>query len=132
MPGRPSLERGLSPDRDGTASTPGPISSSAGLRGSEAGPPPRAASPRDPPPRGEGAQLGLSDHHIARRRVVQHRQLGLPQALDLVAQARGLLEVEIGGGLAHARLHVGDHRFQIVADGGGVAEFAFARRRRWK
>ena len=30
------------------------------------------------------------------------------QALDLVAQARGLLEFEIGGGLAHPLLEVGD------------------------
>ena len=52
------------------------------------------------------------------------------QALDLVAQARGLLEVEIGGGLAHARLQIGDHGFEIVADGGGVAELAVRRRRR--
>ena len=51
--------------------------------------------------------------------VVDHRELGGAQALDLVAQPRRLLEVEIGGGFAHAGLEVGDHRLEIVPDGGG-------------
>src|SRR5262249_10116458 len=49
-----------------------------------------------------------------------HRQLGGAQTFDLVAQPRRLLEVEIGGGLAHARLEVGDDSLEIVTDGGGV------------
>src|SRR5712691_5652447 len=52
--------------------------------------------------------------------IVDHRELGGAQALDLVAQPRGLLEVEVSGGLAHARLEVGDHRLEIMSDGGGV------------
>ncbi len=56
---------------------------------------------------------------ILRGRIVDHRQFGRAQALELVAQARRFLEFEIGGGLAHARLEVGDHRLEIVPDGGG-------------
>ncbi len=63
---------------------------------------------------------------MLRARIVHHRHLGRAQALDLVAQARGLFEVEIGGGLAHAFLQVADHRLEIVPDGGGVGELAFA------
>ena len=59
-----------------------------------------------------------------RSRVVHHRKLGCAQALEFVAQAGGFLEVEIGGGGAHARFQVGDHRLEIVADGGGVRELA--------
>jgi len=58
--------------------------------------------------------------------VVDHRELGLSQPLDLVAQARGFLEVEVGGGLAHPRLQAGQHGLEIVPDGGGVGELAFA------
>src|SRR5215471_1487916 len=36
--------------------------------------------------------------------IVEHRELGRAQALNLVAQARRFLEVEIGGGRAHALL----------------------------
>src|SRR6476620_6109863 len=39
---------------------------------------------------------------VLRGGIVHHRHLGGAQALDLVAQARGLLEVEIGGSRAHA------------------------------
>src|SRR5262249_3036882 len=45
---------------------------------------------------------------------------GGAQALDLVAQPGGLLEVEIGRGGPHARLEVGDYRLEIVTDGGGI------------
>ena len=131
----------------GTASTPGPISSSVGLRGAlrlalradaarprgrarcpsrrarACGPCSAAARRRrvdalraDPPPAGEGRKF--------RRRVVHHRQFGRAQALDLVAQARRFLEVEVGGGGAHARFQIGDHGLEIVADGGGVLELA--------
>src|SRR5690242_20602761 len=55
-------------------------------------------------------------HGIARQGIVQHRELDIAQALDLVAQPRRFLEFEIGGGLAHALLHVGDDALEIVAD----------------
>src|SRR3954454_2733491 len=48
--------------------------------------------------------------------IVDHRELGGAQALDLVAQPRGFLEVQIGGGLAHPRLEIAEHGFEIVAD----------------
>src|SRR5262249_57462557 len=64
----------------------------------------------------------LRDHDIARRWIVEHRKLCRAQTFDLVAQARGLLEVEIGGGFTHAGLEIGDDRFEIVADGRGLAE----------
>ena len=59
-------------------------------------------------------------------RVVGHRQFGGAQPFDLVAQPCGLLEIEIGGGGAHARFQIGNHRLEIVADGGGVLELAAA------
>ena len=59
-----------------------------------------------------------------RRRVVGHGQLRGAQAFDLVAQPCGFFEVEVGGGGAHAGFEIADHRFEIVADGGGVLEFA--------
>ena len=65
-----------------------------------------------------------------RGRIVGHRELGGAQALELVAQPRGLLEVEIGGGFAHARFEVGDHGLEIVPDGGGVLEGAAGAARR--
>src|SRR5262249_7626767 len=46
------------------------------------------------------------------------RALGGAPAVDLVAPGRRRLAVEIGRGLAQARLEVGDHRLEIVADGG--------------
>src|SRR3977135_691585 len=61
---------------------------------------------------------------MLRGRVVDHGELGGAQALDLVAHAGGLLEVEVGGGLAHAGLQIGDDRLEIVPDGGGVLELA--------
>src|SRR3546814_13044860 len=38
------------------------------------------------------------------------------QALELVAQARGLLELQVRRGLAHAPLEVGDVGLEVVAD----------------
>src|SRR4029453_2181344 len=70
--------------------------------------------------------LRLRHHDIARRWIVQHREFGRAKALDFVAQPRGLLEVEIGRRLAHARLKVGNHRLEIVTNGGGFGEFAGA------
>ena len=48
--------------------------------------------------------------------IVGDGELGLAQALDLVAQARGRLELEVGGGLAHAPLQVLDDGREVVAD----------------
>ena len=53
---------------------------------------------------------------LARQRVVGDGQLGLAQALDLVAQAGGGLELQVGGGLEHLLLQAGDHRLDVVAD----------------
>ena len=44
---------------------------------------------------------------ISRQRVVVDGELQRLQPLDLVAEARGLLEFEIGGGVAHLLLEVG-------------------------
>src|SRR3546814_12051479 len=43
-------------------------------------------------------------------------ELVVLQALDLVAQARGLLELQVRRGLAHAPLEVGDVGLEVVAD----------------
>src|SRR5262249_25683929 len=66
---------------------------------------------------------GGQRHHL-RRRVVGYRKLGGTQPFDLVAQPCGFLEVEIGSGGPHARFQIGNHRFEIVADGGGLFELA--------
>ena len=54
------------------------------------------------------------------------RQLELVgfEAADLVAQAAGFLELEVGGGVAHALLELGDVGAQIVADQMDVARDA--------
>src|SRR5262245_45149856 len=70
------------------------------------------------PRAGRGRRPAARDRDRLGGGVVDDRELGGAQALDLVAQPRGFLEVEIGGGRAHARLEVGDHRLEIVADGG--------------
>ena len=49
--------------------------------------------------------------------IVHDGELSLPQTLDLVTQPRGFLEVEIGGGGAHAAFEVGQHGFEVVPDG---------------
>ena len=38
------------------------------------------------------------------------------QPANFVAEARGFLELEVGGGLAHALLEVADVGFEIMAD----------------
>ncbi len=49
--------------------------------------------------------------------LARQLQLAGLEAADLVAQARGLLELEVGGGgVAHALLQLGDMGLQIVAD----------------
>ena len=50
---------------------------------------------------------------LLHRGIVDHRKLGRAQPLDLVAQPRRFLEIEIGRGLAHPRFEIGD---------GGVAD----------
>ena len=92
MPGLPVVERGdAAPGRKSLLSMPGPISSRPGLRG------------RD-------CSLLIRQLHNLRGRIVHDRQLGRAQALELVAQPRGLLEVEIGRGCAHPRFEIGQHR----------------------
>ena len=90
----------------------GPISSSVGLRapgfGHVGG---GAVFPGAAIAAGLVVDLGLGGE-----RVVGDGELGGLQALDLVAQARGDLEVEIGGGLAHALLEVGQRGLDVVAD----------------
>src|SRR5215472_9360410 len=71
------------------------------------------------PRAGRGSRSAARDRDRLGGGIVDYRELGGAQALDLVAQPRGLLEVEVGGGLAHARLEVGDHGLEIVPDGGG-------------
>ena len=53
---------------------------------------------------------------MPRQRIVRNRKLRLAQPLDLVAQARGRFELEIGGGFFHAPLHVGDDGLQIMSE----------------
>src|SRR5690606_6341041 len=64
------------------------------------------------------ATLLLRDLHarIAGEQVVNDGKLGLAQALDLVAQPCGLLEVEIGGGVAHGLFEIFEMGLEIVAD----------------
>ena len=64
---------------------------------------------------GEGAGFVL-DVGLAGEGIVGDGELGLAQALDLVAQAGGGLELEVGGGLAHLLFHVGDDGLEVVAD----------------
>src|SRR5580765_494208 len=44
----------------------------------------------------------------------RHSQLRIPQALDLVAQRRGFLEIEVGGGAFHLDLQVRDVSVQLL------------------
>src|SRR5262249_44436707 len=68
---------------------------------------------------GRGRRPAARDRDRLGGGVVDHRELGGAQALDLVAQPRGLLEVEIGGGRAHARPEGRGHRLPTVAHAGG-------------
>src|SRR5262249_22584974 len=79
---------------------------------------------------GGGQGVGGGGTHVAGGWIVEHRHLGRAQALDLVAQPCGFLEIEIGGGLTHARLEIGDHRLEIVPNGRGFRELSGARRAR--
>ncbi len=64
----------------------------------------------------------LLHRRLPRQRIVGDRELRLAQPLDLVAQPRRGLELEIGGRVAHAPLHVLDDRREVVADGRAVRE----------
>jgi hypothetical protein len=55
------------------------------------------------------------------RIVVGELQVHQLHALDLVAQAGGFLELQVGGGLAHAALEVLERGLEVGADeGAGV------------
>ncbi len=82
---------------------------------------------RSPPHKGEGVRCAghalagplaalLRFRFLSRHRVVQHGQFGRLEALDLVAQACGLFEVEVRGGVAHLFFQCVEVRLQIVAD----------------
>ena len=62
----------------------------------------------------------LVDGFLPREWIIGDGQLRLTQPLDLVAQARRLFEVQVGGGFAHAAFEIGQHGFEVVADGHGV------------
>src|SRR5262249_53090053 len=67
------------------------------------------------PQAGRRRRAAARDRDRLGGRVVDDRELGGAQALDLVAQPRRFLEVEIGGGGPHARLAGGAHPLEIVA-----------------
>ena len=129
----------------GMDSTPGPISSRSGLRGAPRFPGRCGATSWDSampisssaglwilllrcpasralrrPAAGDGKRFAVGSS-VTASSVVRRR-------LSLVAHAGGFLEVEIGGGGAHAGFEVGDHRLEIMADGGGLLELAFGSR----
>ena len=64
---------------------------------------------------------GLPSVEVARRArcsafLDRQPQLVLLQPADLVAQPAGFLELEVGGGFAHALLEVADVGAEVVAD----------------
>src|SRR5947209_13625218 len=66
---------------------------------------------------GAGAALLRSSERTRGDPVgIGNPELVLLQAADLVAQPSRFLELEIGGGLAHPLLEVGDVRLEVVAD----------------
>ena len=83
----------------------------------------RAREPGAPglPPARERAGPRL-DILLPRQRIVGEDELGLAQPLDLVAQPRRLLELQVAGGVQHALLQVGHVRLEIVADHALVGE----------
>src|SRR5437762_5588190 len=63
-------------------------------------------------------QAGAPHRRAAAQPTLSHvgkPELYLLQPADLIAQPRGFLEFEIGGGGAHALFHIGDDRLQILA-----------------
>src|SRR5690349_769516 len=80
-------------------------------------PEPRALLLAEPPL----ARPGLAFARIAERSRGDAVEVGDPelvlfQPADLVAQPRRFLELEVGGGLAHALLEVADVRLEVVPD----------------
>lgn len=76
-------------------------------------------SPRFPACRAAlGCRAGdaFLDRGLAGHRVVGDGEFGGFEALDLVAEAGGGLEFEVGGGFLHAVFEVGDMGAEIVAD----------------
>ena len=59
---------------------------------------------------------------LPRHGVVADGQLHRLQSLDLVAQARGGFEVQIGGGLAHALFQIAERGLHVVAGLGRIGE----------
>src|SRR3954470_17129661 len=57
------------------------------------------------PERARGDTVGMRDAEVV-----------FLEAADLVAQARGFLELEVGGGFAHPLLEVADIGLEVVAD----------------
>lgn len=53
---------------------------------------------------------------MSRHRVVHDGEFGGLEALDLVAQAGGFFEIEIGGGVAHGFFQRVEMGLQVVAD----------------
>ena len=123
-PAKPCVERaaGRSPVKSGISrSVPGPMWSSEGLAM-------RVPSPARPFEPSRPARPGRLPNFPASRStspwrghgIGGNRELGRLEALELVAQARGFLEVEVGGGGAHALLEIGHHGLQVMADGGAA------------
>src|SRR5258708_40301717 len=65
--------------------------------------------------------LAEMDADIGRRGLARQLELVGLEAADLVAHPSGLLEFEVGGGVAHALLQLGDVAAQIMADQMNVA-----------
>src|SRR5580765_8361366 len=62
-----------------------------------------------------GAAGGRAAARPARRGRCGEPQFGLFEPADLVAQPRGFLEFQLGGGAAHALFEIGDDRLQVLA-----------------
>src|SRR5690606_16042166 len=58
----------------------------------------------------------LLDIRLPGKRIVRNGKLRLAQALDLVARPRCRLELEIGRGLAHPLLEIGNDGLEVVPD----------------
>src|SRR3954469_21812668 len=62
------------------------------------------------------AFAGMAERARGDALVVGDAEVVFLEPADLVAQPRGFLELEVGGGLAHAVLEVADIGLEIVAD----------------
>src|SRR5437016_1826748 len=74
-----------------------------------------------PLPGTEGPLDGLFHRGLAREGIIGDGKLGRLQPLDLIAQARRLLEFQIACGCPHAFFQFGDMDAQIVSDRHGIA-----------